>query len=257
MKNMLKTNKANEEIVEQFIDILSSPDEKFNKIYPNMKRELSEIYKTDAVRAAILEELKTASDITIQDEIDEANRAIEEIKQDDLLSDNKKDLLISMYNESIKIISELIKNPRERITVKVVKVNPDAILPTYAHETDGGADISAVEEITIKPHTTEIIPTGLKMAVPPGYMINIIPRSGLSLKTNLRIANAFAVIDAEYRGEVGVIVTNTGNLSYTIKKGDKIAQMLINPTPMIRWEEVKELDKTERGESGYGSTDQS
>ena len=82
------------------------------------------------------------------------------------------------------------------------------------------------------------------------------PRSGLSAKTKLRIANAPGTIDAEYRGEIGVIMTNTGNLSQTINKGDKIAQMVIMPVPMIKWIETDELSDTERGEGGYGSTDQ-
>ena len=137
------------------------------------------------------------------------------------------------------------------------KITEDAVLPTYAHDTDAGADIYAVEDYKLAPHSTTIVKTGLKIAIPAGYEIQIRPRSGLSLKTNLRIANAPGTIDAEYRGEVGVIVENTGNLTATISKGDKIAQMVVMPVPMIKWEEVDELSQTSRGEGGYGSTDKS
>ena len=132
-------------------------------------------------------------------------------------------------------------------------------MPSYAHDGDAGADIRAslAEPMTIEPHTWKAVPTGLFANIPYGYEIQIRPRSGLSLKTNLRIANAPGTIDAEYRGEVGVIVENTGNLTATISKGDKIAQMVVMPVPMIKWEEVDELSQTSRGEGGYGSTDKS
>jgi dUTP pyrophosphatase len=155
------------------------------------------------------------------------------------------------------ITFDLAQNPRERIGVKIQLINEDAKLPEYAHDSDAGADIFAVEETVIPPHQTAIIKTGIKVAIPAGYEIQIRPRSGLSFKTPLRIANAPGTIDANYRGEVGVIMTNTGNLTQTIAKHDKIAQMVIAPVPMITWETVDSLDETDRGEGGFGSTDKS
>ena len=137
-----------------------------------------------------------------------------------------------------------------------VVIHEDAVIPEYAHVTDAGADIYAIEDMAVKPHTTVLVRTGLKVAIPTGYEIQIRPRSGMSLKTTMRIANTPGTIDAGYRGEVCVIMENTGNLTYNISKGDKVAQMVITPVPMINWIETNELDNADRGEGGFGSTDQ-
>ena len=97
-----------------------------------------------------------------------------------------------------------------------------------------------------------IIPTGIKVAIPVGYAIFIYPRSGMSLKTGMRIANSVGVIDSDYNKEIGVIMTNTGNSQYTIRQGDKIAQMVIMPVPMIKFIEVNNIQDSGRG--GFGST---
>jgi dUTP pyrophosphatase len=184
-----------------------------------------------------------------------AKELIKELQEDDTLSPQKLDIITTIIDESIIAIYKLLDVPRERINVKIQKIHPDAIIPQYAHKTDAGADVYAVEDTIIKPHTTQIVKTGIKVTIPIGYEIQVRPRSGLSLKTNLRIANAPGTIDSDYRGEIGIIMENNGNLSTTIKKGDKIAQLVISPVPMIEWDEVEELDSTERGEGGFGSTD--
>ena len=181
---------------------------------------------------------------------------IEEINQDDSLSANKKDILTGILSQSASLISSVVKIPRELVDVKVQKIHEDAVIPEYAHVTDAGADIYAIEDMAVKPHTTVLVRTGLKVAIPTGYEIQIRPRSGMSLKTTMRIANTPGTIDAGYRGEVCVIMENTGNLTYNISKGDKVAQMVITPVPMINWIETNELDNTDRGEGGFGSTDQ-
>ncbi len=128
-------------------------------------------------------------------------------------------------------------------------------LPKYQNLFDAGMDIAAAEDIKIFPAQTIVIPTGLKMAIPEGYEIQIRPRSGVSLKTPLRIANAPGTIDTFYRDEVGVIVTNTSGAFYHVKKGDRIAQIVLNEIPRIRWEQVDNITtiKGNRG-GGFGST---
>lgn len=260
MNNNITTflkNLNNQDIMEQLISILELEDFKFDAIYPKMKEKVIKIFELNSTRKNIGDQLSSIPEINLEEELKSLDATIKEIKEDDSLSTNKKDLLITLLIKSGEITASLIQNPREIITVKVQKINENAILPVYAHDSDAGADIYSIEDYKISPHSTIIVKTGLKVAIPKGYEIQIRPRSGLSLKTSLRIANAPGTIDAEYRGEIGVIVENTGNLTQTINKGDKIAQMVIMPVPMIKWEETIELDSTTRGEGGYGSTDKS
>lgn len=247
------------DVVNQMMMILDLPDEQFNQVYPNFKSQLEKMMYNADIQHELINTAR-ANPITEEDkkQAKEAmNSFFEEINQDENLSENKKEMLNILLNSSIKMTFDIVENPRERIIVKVQKINNDAILPKYAHPTDAGADIFAVEEITIEPHKTEIVKTGIKVAIPGGYEIQIRPRSGLSLKTPLRIPNAPGTIDSDYRGEIGIIMENIGDESYTIKKGDKIAQMIISPVPMIIWEETDTLEETSRGEGGYGSTDKS
>ena len=194
-------------------------------------------------------------DFNLEEEIEAIEEMIEEIKQEDELSDSKKELLEIVIRSSSKVALDLAKNPRERIPVRIQILNDKVKIPEYAHSSDAGADIYLYEDIEIPPHKTIIIPTGFKVAIPAGYEIQIRPRSGLSAKTPLRIANSVGTIDSEYRGEVGIIMENTGNLTQKLNAGDKIAQMVISPIPMIQWKKVEELDETDRGAGGFGSTD--
>lgn len=110
------------------------------------------------------------------------------------------------------------------------------------------------EPITIAPHERAIIPTGFAMALPIGYEAQIRARSGLAAKHGIMPANGVGTIDADYRGEVGVIVLNTSNESFTVEPGMRIAQMVVQQYETVQWQEVETLDETERGAGGYGST---
>ena len=170
--------------------------------------------------------------------------------------------------------------------VKVkIELLDGAKAPLYANKTDAGMDVCANEDITLAPGETKLVHTGIKVAIPEGYEIQVRPRSGLSLKTPLRICNAPGTIDAGYRDEIGVIMQNTserfftdgvgivkvmpdieknhhiidskGNLKgwYDIKKGDRIAQIVLQEVPKIEWEEISSVAeiKGDRG-GGFGST---
>lgn len=129
-------------------------------------------------------------------------------------------------------------------------------LPQYARLGDAGMDIRAAEDVFIAINETKLIPTGLKVAIPRGYELQIRPRSGLSCKTLLRIANSPGTIDSGYRDEIGIIITNTStDKEYTIKKGERIAQIVLNEIPIIKWDIVNDVSEINgnRG-GGFGST---
>ncbi len=129
-------------------------------------------------------------------------------------------------------------------------------LPSYATELSAGMDLRANLDspVTLKPMERKIIPTGLYIALPEGYEAQIRPRSGLSIKHGITLVNTPGTIDADYRGEIGIIMINLSNVDFEIKDGERIAQMVINKYEKIDWEPVEHLDKTTRGEGGFGST---
>lgn len=143
----------------------------------------------------------------------------------------------------------------KEVTVYIEICREDVKLPQYANLFDAGMDVSAAEDVKLFPNKTVVIPTGLKVAIPEGYEIQVRPRSGLSLKTPLRIANAPGTIDTYFRNEIGIIVTNTDGAFYHIKKGDRIAQIVLSEVPRIKWEQVNDITiiKGDRG-GGFGST---
>ena len=129
-------------------------------------------------------------------------------------------------------------------------------LPAYATELSAGMDLRANidESITLNPMERRIIPTGLYMALPPGYEAQVRPRSGLALKHGITVLNSPGTIDADYRGEIGVLLFNLSNEPFVITEGERIAQMVIARHEQGQFEVVDELDQTERGEGGYGHT---
>ncbi|MGC6402591.1 MAG: dUTP diphosphatase [Flavobacteriaceae bacterium] len=129
-------------------------------------------------------------------------------------------------------------------------------LPQYESDAAAGLDLRANIEapIVLAPLQRRIVPTGLSIALPEGYEAQIRPRSGLAAKYGLTVLNAPGTIDADYRGDIGVILINLSEEEYTLQPGERIAQMVVAPFIQIRWEEVNSLSATARGEKGFGST---
>ena len=129
-------------------------------------------------------------------------------------------------------------------------------LPQYATEGAAGMDLCAAvaEETVLLPGETKLFPTGFSVELPPGYEAQIRPRSGLAAKHQIGILNSPGTIDSDYRGEVKVILTNFGRNSFAVKRGDRIAQMVISSYTKIAWSEVESLNETTRGEGGFGHT---
>lgn len=140
--------------------------------------------------------------------------------------------------------------------VEVKRDNPEMLLPVYANPGDAGMDVRAniKEPITLRSLERAIIPTGLKMAVPEGYEMQVRPRSGLAAKHGISVCNSPGTIDPNFRNTVGVILINLSNDPFTINPGDRIAQIVLNKFEPIEWVEVEELNETERGLNGFGSS---
>ncbi len=132
----------------------------------------------------------------------------------------------------------------------------DLPLPSRATPGSAGFDLcAAVEgELSIGAGERALVPTGIAIAVPPGYEAQVRPRSGLALRHGILLPNAPGTIDSDYRGEIRVIVMNAGEAPFTVRRGDRIAQLLITPVVQAEWEEVASLDATRRGDGGFGHT---
>ena len=142
------------------------------------------------------------------------------------------------------------------VKVQIKKLDPSVKLPTYKTDGASGMDLMAFikEPITVKPKTSELIPTGLSVAFSKNYEIQIRPRSGLAAKNNISVLNTPGTIDSDYRGELKVIIFNHGDENFIIENGDRIAQMVLTPVLKIELEETRTLTETIRGEGGFGST---
>jgi dUTP pyrophosphatase len=142
------------------------------------------------------------------------------------------------------------------VTVNVTRLPHGEGLPLPAYATQGaaGMDVVSAEDVTLAPGARHPVATGLAMAIPPGYEIQVRPRSGLALKHGISVPNTPGTIDSDYRGELKVILINLGSEPFVIARGDRVAQLVLAPVVQAAWDEVAELDATERGAGGFGST---
>jgi dUTP pyrophosphatase len=138
--------------------------------------------------------------------------------------------------------------------IKILRVDKDLPLPSYAHDGDAGVDLYSAEDYILKPNEAKLISSGIKIEVPKGYEAQVRPRSGIALKNSVTVLNTPGTIDCQYRGLVGVILINHGKNDFHIKKGERIAQMVINKVESADFKEVEELSETKRGDGGFGST---
>jgi len=138
--------------------------------------------------------------------------------------------------------------------LKIKKLNSDAIVPKYMSEQAAGMDLCSIEDVVLEVGQIKAVGTGLAIAIPSCFEAQLRPRSGMALKHGISLNNSPGTIDADYRGEVKVILINLGSLPFEIKKGDRIAQMVIAPVVHLPIAEVEDLDATNRGDGGFGST---
>lgn len=140
------------------------------------------------------------------------------------------------------------------VPVKILPHGQGLDLPAYATYGAAGMDVVSAEDVTLAPGARHAVATGLAMAIPPGFEIQVRPRSGLALKHGISVPNAPGTIDSDYRGELKVILINHGAQPFEILRGDRVAQLVLAPVTRAAWLPVEELESTERGEGGFGST---
>ena len=246
-----------EEIKQVFKTIQDLPDESIELILPQIEDEFKKmIDEQDLVNKTKTEFLQEG--YTIAD--------IKSIKQsyDDIANDYFKlvsptspkgryiSALVGVYKG---ILDKIVKEGFSRtVNIKVVKDTEDAILPTYAHFGDAGADLYANEEVDIQPNEVKIISTGLRVEIPDGYEMQVRPRSGMTTKTP--VIGQFGTVDSGYRGPLGVMLYNHGDIPYKVQKGDRIAQAVVAPTYHGNFLISESLSETERNKNGFGSTGQ-
>jgi dUTP pyrophosphatase len=142
------------------------------------------------------------------------------------------------------------------VRVRIRRLRRDAVLPRYMTDHAAGMDLAAAidEPITLAPRTRARVGTGISLSLPAGFEAQIRPRSGLADRHGVTLLNSPGTVDADYRGEIGVILVNHSDEPFTVRSGDRIAQMVIGATCRVRWVEVDDLDDTSRGAGGFGHT---
>ncbi len=138
------------------------------------------------------------------------------------------------------------------LAVEIQRLDPEIELPRYQTLGAAGMDVRASHPCTLQSGETQLVATGFSIAVPMGYEAQLRPRSGLALKNGLTLLNSPGTIDSDYRGEVKVILTNLGSETFEVKRGDRIAQLVIAPVERVHWQEVETLSETVRSDGGFG-----
>lgn len=275
---------AEQDMTEMFGALLAMPDEEFSALAPVLMDEVNRSLNNPADRITLVA-VMTARGYNGEDLTETFDEICKEIdNQLTELSQVKKDWLKQLMGATINAVNETEGISKRFVRIPYEKCHEDAKEPTYAHVSDSGMDVYALEDITLAPGEQKIIPIGIKVALPAGYELQVRPKSGLSAKTKLRVANAPGTVDAGYRDEIGVIIENVeppikdityepvmniengqidhlqvtsilyGN-SYTIGKGQKFAQLVLSEVPkavLYEVEKVGEIGEDRNG--GFGST---
>lgn len=261
---------------EEIAVLLTMPEEQFALIAPVFLNELEKSFNNVNDQMAMVQAMNVAG-VRAEDAEQEYLAICSEIDNQmaDTLSAQKRDFIKQLLALTYNAVNEAEGITKRHILIPIEYCREDAKMPTYAHLTDAGMDIYLTEDVTIHPGETKLIPTGIKVALPLGYELQVRPKSGRSLKSKLRIANTPGTIDAGYRDEIGIICDNidpvirsadmdeTGRLTnilwgsdITLGKGEKIAQLVLSEVPKAVFYEVDAVANIENDgrKGGFGST---
>lgn len=256
---------------------LALDDERFAILAPIVLEQLERsLQDTNVRRSLYINFISSGGDMNnIRDFYAQLINAIEDEMGE--LNEQRKDFLKVMVSLMINEIEMAGAESERLIMIPIERLNDNVKIPTYAHDTDAGMDVYALDDYTIAPGETKLIPTGFKIAIPTGYELQVRPKSGRCLKTKLRIANTPGTIDAGYRDEVGIIVENVESpimdiayefdengqpiitsilhgASYTIGKGEKFAQLVLSAVPKATFKEVSKITEAGDRKGGFGSS---
>lgn len=273
MEELLKQIVTQEEL-EAIGKLMSLTDEEFKLISPYILNEIDHVYSKPMIINEIIAGLHS-NGIDERELLQVHDEYIKLINAQENLSQIKKDFCIQVVNLMLNSVQNHITDRQEFVSIPIEFIHPDAKLPTYANVGDAGMDVYALDDYMIKPGETKIIPLGFKVAIPTGYELQVRPKSGLTSRSTLRIANAPGTIDSGYRDEVGVIVENVASpindivldadlniacgIEYgaacSISKGQKFAQLVLQKVPTASFQVVESVASIvgDRG-GGYGST---
>lgn len=257
-----QTDTASEKIFELIEEIIELPDEAMDQnqvevVLGMIRGGITPKLREESV-VALLNEMKTKSYSECKEMIEvmgeAANELIEELE---VTNEDKQNLIRGIFG----IFAELAQEAFERLegydTIAYFElVHPNARIPAYAHDTDAGADVYAPEDVVIAPGARgQMVDTGFKMALAPGWLMDVRPRSGLSHKTTMRVSNTPGTIDAGFRGNVGILIDNLSDETIVIHAGDRIAQFVLHPVHRFKGVTVEDVTKIgENRGGGFGST---
>ena len=245
-----------EEIKNVFKTIQDLPDESVELILPQIESEFKKLVEeqdlVNKTKTEFLQEGYTLADIkALKESYDSIAEDYFKLVKPTSPKGRYISALVGVYKGILDKIAQ--EGFSRTVNIKVLKETEDAILPEYAHFSDAGADLYSNEEVDIQPNEVKIVSTGLKVEIPNGYEMQIRNRSGMTVKTPIIVQ--LGTVDSDYRGTLGVMMYNHGDIPYRVQKGDKIAQAVIMPTYHGNFLIVDKLTETERGEGGFGSTD--
>lgn len=246
---------ANESVFQLFDGLDKMPEEAFIHSKDDILGMIGPILSDPGYRYALADEFNEDPEAFVDKTLELTKRIVAA----NAYQENKRNILTQLYNAMLQDCHQTIAcgGYFREVEVKVLRLDDEVVLPKYNHPGDAGMDVHANEDATIEPFGRQVIKTGLQVVIPGGYEIQVRPRSGLALKQGLTVANTPGTIDAPYRKEIGIIAINLSNDVINIKKGDRIAQLVLNQVPHIVWNEVDESTyerfSTERGE-GFGSS---
>lgn len=277
--NIKNINENQQNAIDTFAQILALPDEEF-KTFSQLFLDTLEKELNDPKNISTMQIIFKNSGIDVENFVDSADDLCESLKEKygKDLGEDRIDFLVKMvilFKNAVRANGNLGK---KIVTIQVEKCSEDTKIPTYARVGDAGMDIYSTEEVILAPGEKKLIGTGIKVAIPEGYEIEVVPKSGIALRTGLKVSNSPGTIDSGYRDEIKVIVENSEpsikdieytfddnrnpviksilhGKSYTIEKGQKIAQIILKEVPMINFQEVKNISEIsgDRG-GGFGST---